>query len=547
MELEKEIMERREREIFKIESFMEEQLFGFEKDLSFYNRQIDGLEKSMKNIKNDSSIKEREANKKIKELKKRIDRIKKLRETAGEEFDVIKSNIKDLTTKCDVKGDKRDINGYSSNELKLYDIFKVIDDKKCSDVFKKESSSLKEQIRKNKDALMLEIEKSKEKIRFSKYFGEHYEIKITSLEDFRNILGINKFEDIISKNISKKITDLNSGKDNQLIDLKKEELKNVKIVRYVNKQFEKQEEIVNAASRLIPEINALDKVISSYRSNIELIKEISDVKKIYEEAAMHMLKSKYADIALTIIQDERYFSKTISNLQRIVHDEKKLADGLKTKADEETVKKGIDKQIQAIIKLEQIKLEYGYLDEDYMSIVHSTKDQEQMLAIKAKMEELNKLKKEILSEFPQFSAYDFKTDYREKKEEKIDYSKENLEKSIQEEWKENIDDKLYNNESLAIKRTQYYQKYLHEKMINPETANIPFSEYLQSKVPDSELIEIEKERETKTQTIYMEYIKYLASMPDKNKALKFNEFALKRYQIENIEKPIELENQERSM
>lgn len=547
MELEKEIMERREREIFKIESFMEEQLFGFEKDLSFYNRQIDGLEKSMKNIKNDSSIKEREANKKIKELKKRIDRIKKLRETAGEEFDVIKSNIKDLTTKCDVKGDKRDINGYSSNELKLYDIFKVIDDKKCSDVFKKESSSLKEQIRKNKDALMLEIEKSKEKIRFSKYFGEHYEIKITSLEDFRNILGINKFEDIISKNISKKITDLNAGKDNQLIDLKKEELKNVKIVRYVNKQFEKQEEIVNAASRLIPEINALDKVISSYRSNIELIKEISDVKKIYEEAAMHMLKSKYADIALTIIQDERYFSKTISNLQRIVHDEKKLADGLKAKADEETVKKGIDKQIQAIIKLEQIKLEYGYLDEDYMSIVHSTKDQEQMLAIKAKMEELNKLKKEILSEFPQFSAYDFKTDYREKKEEKIDYSKENLEKSIQEEWKENIDDKLYNNESLAIKRTQYYQKYLHEKMINPETANIPFSEYLQSKVPDSELIEIEKERETKTQTIYMEYIKYLASMPDKNKALKFNEFALKRYQIENIEKPIELENQERSM
>lgn len=547
MELEKEIMERREREIFKIESFMEEQLFGFEKDLSFYNSRIDGLEKSMKNIKNDSSIKEREANKKIKELKKRIDRIKKLRETAGEEFDVIKSNIKDLTTKCDVKGDKRDINGYSSNELKLYDIFKVIDDKKCSDVFKKESSSLKEQIRKNKDALMLEIEKSKEKIRFSKYFGEHYEIKITSLEDFRNILGINKFEDIISKNISKKITDLNSGKDNQLIDLKKEELKNVKIVRYVNKQFEKQEEIVNAASRLIPEINALDKVISSYRSNIELIKEISDVKKIYEEAAMHMLKSKYADIALTIIQDERYFSKTISNLQRIVHDEKKLADGLKAKADEETVKKGIDKQIQAIIKLEQIKLEYGYLDEDYMSIVHSTKDQEQMLAIKAKMEELNKLKKEILSEFPQFSAYDFKTDYREKKEEKIDYSKENLEKSIQEEWKENIDDKLYNNESLAIKRTQYYQKYLHEKMINPETANIPFSEYLQSKVPDSELIEIEKERETKTQTIYMEYIKYLASMPDKNKALKFNEFALKRYQIENIEKPIELENQERSM
>lgn len=547
MELEKEIMERREREIFKIESFMEEQLFGFEKDLSFYNRQIDGLEKSMKNIKNDSSIKEREANKKIKELKKRIDRIKKLRETAGEEFDVIKSNIKDLTTKCDVKGDKRDINGYSSNELKLYDIFKVIDDKKCSDVFKKESSSLKEQIRKNKDALMLEIEKSKEKIRFSKYFGEHYEIKITSLEDFRNILGINKFEDIISKNISKKITDLNAGKDNQLIDLKKEELKNVKIVRYVNKQFEKQEEIVNAASRLIPEINALDKVISSYRSNIELIKEISDVKKIYEEAAMHMLKSKYADIALTIIQDERYFSKTISNLQRIVHDEKKLADGLKAKADEETVKKGIDKQIQAIIKLEQIKLEYGYLDEDYMSIVHSTKDQEQMLAIKAKMEELNKLKKEILSEFPQFSAYDFKTDYREKKEEKIDYSKENLEKSIQEEWKENIDDKLYNNESLAIKRTQYYQKYLYEKMINPETANIPFSEYLQSKVPDSELIEIEKERETKTQTIYMEYIKYLASMPDKNKALKFNEFALKRYQIENIEKPIELENQERSM
>lgn len=90
--------------------------------------------------------------------------------------------------------------------------------------------------------------------------------------------------------------------------------------------------------------------------------------------------------------------------------------------------------------------------------------------------------------------------------------------------------------------TVYYPKYASYKAANPDKANLRFSEYLEMVRPDlKKLIEIERKRENRVETVYKKYIRYRASLKDKEKALSFRDFAKFYYNVESHDIPQEYE------
>ena len=68
---------------------------------------------------------------------------------------------------------------------------------------------------------------------------------------------------------------------------------------------------------------------------------------------------------------------------------------------------------------------------------------------------------------------------------------------------------------------------------------------LHSKLSEDEmLIEVEKEREARAATVYKLYLKYLASLEDKTYAMRFTEFAQRRYGFEPSDIPVEYDEME---
>ena len=94
-------------------------------------------------------------------------------------------------------------------------------------------------------------------------------------------------------------------------------------------------------------------------------------------------------------------------------------------------------------------------------------------------------------------------------------------------------------------RTAYYNNYMVEKMKKTELGKLKFSEYLEKVAPfQKELIEVEKEREARAATVYKLYLKYLASLEDKTYAMRFTEFAQRRYGFEPSDIPVEYDEME---
>lgn len=95
----------------------------------------------------------------------------------------------------------------------------------------------------------------------------------------------------------------------------------------------------------------------------------------------------------------------------------------------------------------------------------------------------------------------------------------------------------------------YYQEYMRAKLVNPEYSTLKYSEYLELKHPElKEYINIEKEKETRAATIYGKYLQYRASLPNKEDALSFKQFALQMYNLESYDIPNEyLEESSKSL
>ena len=124
--------------------------------------------------------------------------------------------------------------------------------------------------------------------------------------------------------------------------------------------------------------------------------------------------------------------------------------------------------------------------------------------------------------------------------------KQTQEKSLEEQ--KEILEKAVNNDNLHIHRMDHYQNYMREKVKKSELGELSFSAYLEKVAPYlTELIEIEKTRESLAKTIYKDYLKYYALLKDKNSSLSFEEFAEKRYGVENIDVPMEYDEEYKGM
>lgn len=109
-------------------------------------------------------------------------------------------------------------------------------------------------------------------------------------------------------------------------------------------------------------------------------------------------------------------------------------------------------------------------------------------------------------------------------------------KTDDEKLKESIETPSY----LSGLVTVYYPQYVRFKAENPNQANMAFSEYLQYVRPDlKELIEIERQKEERVETIFKKYIKYRASLGNKERALSFRAYAKIYYNVENYDIPQE--------
>ena len=81
-----------------------------------------------------------------------------------------------------------------------------------------------------------------------------------------------------------------------------------------------------------------------------------------------------------------------------------------------------------------------------------------------------------------------------------------------------------------------------EKVKNTPLGNMPFSEFLKQTRPNfTQLIELEQARENMTNIIYDNYLEYCELLKDKTTAISFEQFAHDRYNIDNIDIPINYE------
>lgn len=98
---------------------------------------------------------------------------------------------------------------------------------------------------------------------------------------------------------------------------------------------------------------------------------------------------------------------------------------------------------------------------------------------------------------------------------------------------------------LSSVRTDYYNRYMFEKVKGTELGQMNFSEYLENVAPDlKELIEIEKRRENRAKNVFKLYVQYLASIEDKSQAMRFTDFAKLRHGLEKDDLPYEYSDEE---
>lgn len=157
------------------------------------------------------------------------------------------------------------------------------------------------------------------------------------------------------------------------------------------------------------------------------------------------------------------------------------------------------------------------------------------------------IKKEIKKEEPSYIKTNEKKEFVERNVFETQIVKEPTIKPVKNILKENKES-LELDSSLQIHRTYHYQNYMKEKVLGSDLGKLSFSQYLESVAPHlKELIKVEKERELLARTIYKDYLKYYSSLENKKDAISFYDFANSNYQVENIDIPIEYEEEYEGM
>lgn len=341
-----------------------------------------------------------------------------------------------------------------------------------------------------------------------------------------------------------------------------------------------------------------------YRLKVEPIK-IEELKEKYIEIVQLSKETWYIEDLLlifeeTVIKD----SEMYKGLKDLVEEQHEKLTKLNKEADKLYDKYGLQNKITLVGKLEELysqiqrlKLQikqneemknYNQVDlirEEYFGL------RREMIGILIDNPELNRpeyginieniikkekellepeIKKEVQREEPSYIKNDEEEMFIERtapqtptiEEPAIEKSRsaEEIPTHIQTKEEEMFIDKTYENENdsliknieldstLQAQRTMHYQNYMIEKIKQSELGKISFSNYLKRVAPHlTSLIEIEKKRERMANTIYREYIKYVASLENKKSAMRFEEYAQRIYDVDNIEIPIEHEEEYKGM
>lgn len=157
------------------------------------------------------------------------------------------------------------------------------------------------------------------------------------------------------------------------------------------------------------------------------------------------------------------------------------------------------------------------------------------------------IKKEIKKEEPSYIKANEKKEFVERIVPETSVTKEPTIKPVENILRGNKES-LELDSSLQIHRTYHYQNYMKEKVLGSDLGKLSFSLYLESVAPHlKELINIEKERESLARTIYKEYLLYYSSLENKKNAINFYDFTKANYQMENVDIPVEYEEEYKGM
>lgn len=341
--------------------------------------------------------------------------------------------------------------------------------------------------------------------------------------------------------------------------------------------------IIGVLNEEIREENICLGTMDTYRL-YKKIKEFNSYEyHIKESSKLRKLETKYEDVLKRareiwfLEQLDKMFKKTIIGNSEICKEIIKISNSLSTKLKKDIKK--LDKEY------EKLNMDRVIKDADtYRKMARELDDLDKRIAGKIKSddileaEQLKKKYEELLNKITIISKEnpglykpifdperiiidDIKKRIEIEEKRKINNDKinaktvikndsNNLSEKSNEPKKANKDN--YNDFELDIDlqtiRSSYYQKYLTEKIQKGNLINIPFSKYLEKIAVDQvELIEIEKKREKMAHNIYQQYLKYYAALENKKEANSFEDFAYYKYNIDDIDVPIENEEEYKGM
>lgn len=337
-----------------------------------------------------------------------------------------------------------------------------------------------------------------------------------------------------------------------------------------DREFDNYSPIIKSIEYLAKEYNIYNRFMTFY-----ILKEKLDevVQLSREVECLDLIIDAYDN---TSIKD----SELIVVLKEIYRKQNKKLTNLTRKADEMYLRSGIKEYVEIESKLRELYHKSGSLK--YQASVSEEKNgysdpetrkltdlylgaRSEMLSILLKYPELNKPEYDI-----DLTKYDKKGRYVGKEEHQglieddfiptvvvTDDELNNVNKEVStsgnddfsdphpkvQENQEEVDQKI--QERYASVRTAYYSRYMVEKVKNSELGQKTFSEYLEVVAPElEELIDLESRREKKAANVFKLYVKYLASLENKETAMRFSEFARVRYNLTESDLPFEYSDEE---
>lgn len=564
----------------------------------YYEKTIEELEQQIINLKSGKpqyervydniaspTLTEKEKNSRIKTLNKKIEELKKKRT----QLSLILSKLNDYSFKIENLAKKLFLMELLLHLLVYEQDFFIEKssafleyENKYSKALKKPTTNLRKVVRqlndeiyklfkKNPNLVVYKDKSIKTLFNDSKYnmedllFSENYEIKHGFNDKSHDFLMASRNKESNPKYFEGKSIlsslRIDTNKLSKLLETMSKEPDKYSISYLADDSFKKLEEIRNFKTKdytLRRGSLALVELEKKYEKIIDLARQIwyvEEIISIFNDTAIN--KSEvFKEIREVIKEQEEKLKKAIKeadkiyndlNLKEILEKEKELQEiyqrilwlnGLIRDEKGNTKKENYEIEIHKLkIKMNDILVLYPELNSSEYDIV--LREQKEHYKINQENEVNNK-------DIVKREHNDINNNNNETNERNINIPKEENIKtptSKTEKFKE-----IELDYNLRSQRTAFYSKYMIEKVKESALGKISFSEYLKIEAPYlKDLIEIEEKREEMAKTLYKDYIKYLASLEDKKGAMSFNEFCQRKYSIDNVEVPIEFEEEYKGM